>query len=307
MNILPQRHVWPSVFWAGEQPRRILLNRRWASEMAWGVRPAFLRSQRFRKTHLFAGPWVGEFGWELMGWQGLIRALRTHYDHITVCARESSAALYTDCCDAFVPHQIKGQSNAHVVFDVANPEELTRTLDLVPNDADHLRPLRYVPLSSQSFVRFGDRSQSSDHVDVLLHARGNAVAAGRNWPREKWLQLVTFLNKAGLRVGAIGLSSATLPIEGISDFRDQPLEATMNLVAGAKMVVGPSSGPMHLASLCGTPHIVWTDRRLYSMRRRSRDLYERFWNPLGTSVEVIDEYGFDPPVEVVSRLIEDRL
>ena len=27
---------------------------------------------------LIAGPWVGEFGWELFAWQGYIRALSRH-------------------------------------------------------------------------------------------------------------------------------------------------------------------------------------------------------------------------------------
>ena len=31
---------------------------------------------------LIAGPWVGEFGWELAAWQGYIRALSKNFDHL---------------------------------------------------------------------------------------------------------------------------------------------------------------------------------------------------------------------------------
>lgn len=290
---------WPREWSHGTRngSRNILFSQPWVSKLSWQMRPAFLRQPQKSAKKLFAGPWVGEFGWELMSWQGLIRALRPYYEHITVCARSSSAALYADCSDAFVPHQIQGQSNAHVVFDVSNPAELKRALDWVPHDADHLIPLRYVPLAAQSFVRFGCAEKAMDRMDVLLHARGNAYSADRNWSKDKWCTLVEKLQQARLRVGTIGLRGATLDLQGVVDCRDCPLESTMDLIASAKVVVGPSSGPMHLSALCGTPHLVWTDRRTYSMRRTSRQLYESDWNPHGTAVLVLDECAFDPSVD----------
>ena len=37
----------------------------------------------------------------------------------------------------------------------------------------------------------------------------------------------------------------------------------MDIIAGAKVVVGVSSGIMHLAMACGTPVVVWGDSRTY--------------------------------------------
>jgi hypothetical protein len=69
---------------------------------------------------------------------------------------------------------------------------------------------------------------------------------------------------------------------------------------------GHSSGPLHLASLCGTPHLVWTNRKTYGMGKTSREKYESWWNPLRTPVTVLDS-GFDPTVDEVAGLIARQL
>ena len=300
MTGLPGIAGWPPVWSAGGTPRRILFTSARAARLAWARRPPFLRPGGAPRPLLFAGPWVGEFGWELMNWQGLLRALRPRYGRIVVCARESSRALYEGVADGFVPHAIRGQANAHVAFDVRNPEELRRVLEAIPPGADHLPPLAHVPAEAQAFVRLGDPARAAGRVDVLVHARGREAVPGRNWSAAKWMELLSVLDGAGLRVGAVGLAADTLDLPGIADFRDRPLGAVMDLMAAAQLVVGPSSGPMHLASLCGAPHLVWTDRRTYGMGKTSREKYERWWNPLGTPVRVLDEAGFDPDVGAVA-------
>jgi ADP-heptose:LPS heptosyltransferase len=299
MTAFPGIAGWPPVWSAGRAPRRILFTRAWAARWAWLRRPAFLGAAGPRRPLLFAGPWVGEFGWELMNWQALLRALRPRYERVIVAARESSRALYDGLCDEFVPHEVRGQANAHVVFDIANPEELRRILAAVPAGADHLPPLAYVPAEAQAFVRLGDPGRAPAGIDVLVHARGRESVPGRNWSVGKWTELADALGRAGFRVGAVGLASDTLGLPDVADFRDRPLGGVMDLMAAAKLVVGPSSGPMHLASLCGAPHLVWTDRRTYGMGRTSREKYETWWNPLGTPVRVLDGEGFDPSVAAV--------
>jgi hypothetical protein len=294
---------WPSVWHRGQ---RILLSRAWMGEWAWRQRPAFLRPGARRKAHLWAGPWVGEFGWELMNWQAFLRALRPHYARITVCARESSRALYADFCDDFVPHGLRGHANAHVLFGIHDPAELKRLLAMRPADCDALAPLRYIPADAQRFLRFGDASRAPEAVDVLLHARGRGLASERNWSAAKWQELAGRLLDAGARVGWIGLPSDTLDIGIGRDLRGRPLAETLDLLAAARMVAGPSSGPLHLASLCGTPHLVWTNRKTYGMGKTSREKYESWWNPLRTPVTVLDN-GFDPTVDEVAGLIARQI
>lgn len=267
--------------------------------LSWWLRPAFLRSRGARRETLFAGPWIGEFGWELMNWQGFVRKLAHSYRKTIVCCPAGHEALYADFAAEIHPHRLQGTAECNELRDIQNPDELKRIRELVPPDCDHLKPLGYQPFSRQEFIRFGVRS-SATTVDVLFHPRGRGFGADRNWNSERWQTLLNLLRSKGYALGCIGLRAATLSLKGdFLDLRDQPLSKTLDVVASAQVVLGPSSGPMHLASLCGTPHVVWTDRRSYARGRTNRDKYETWWNPLGTRVEVIDSYGFDPPPEAV--------
>ena len=51
---------------------------------------------------LFAGPWVGEFGWELFCWQAYIRSLSKFYDKTICISNNHSKFLYDDFCDRFI-------------------------------------------------------------------------------------------------------------------------------------------------------------------------------------------------------------
>jgi hypothetical protein len=64
---------------------------------------------------------------------------------------------------------------------------------------------------------------------------------------------------------------------------------------------------MHLASLCGTPHLVWTDKKKYARGISSRAKYEWRWNPHKTKAIVIDSEGFDPAVSTVYKEINSFL
>lgn len=289
--------------------------------LSWWLRPAFLRPAPFDRLRagkrsddtLFAGPWVGEFGWELMNWQGFVRKLSRRYARTIVCCPAGREALYADFATEIIPHRIRGIAECNVIHKLENPDELARVLALVPPGADHLKPLGYQPFSRQEFVRFGT-PRPELRVDVLFHPRGRTFGTDRNWSPERWRALLAILRARGLRVGCIGVRAATLDLAGLAgfedvgtaipDWRDRPLSETLDVIASAGVVVGPSSGPMHLASLCGTPHVVWTDRARYARGRTNRDKYEGWWNPHGTPVTVLDEDGFDPdPVKVAEAVV----
>jgi len=277
--------------------------------LSWWLRPAFLRSWGRKKETLFAGPWVGEFGWELINWQGFVRKLSRSYRKTVVCCPEGHEALYADFAAEIHPHRLRGTADCNALRKIQNPEEAERIHGLVPLDCDWLKPLGYQPFSRQEFIRFGARQpRSSGAVDVLFHPRGRIFGADRNWSPERWQALLALFRQEGYRVGCLGLRDATLKVEGdFLDLRDRPLSETLDIIASAKVVVGPSSGPMHLASLCGTPHVVWTDDRSYARGRSNRDKYESWWNPLKTPVRVLDADGFDPPPEIVFESVKKLL
>lgn len=275
--------------------------------LSWWLRPSFLRSWGARRDTLFAGPWVGEFGWELMNWQGFVRKLSRGYRKTLVCCPEGHEALYSDFADEIHPHFLQGVAECNQLMNVRNPEEWNRIQDLIPGDCDHLKPLGYQPFSRQEFIRFGKRDPENA-VDMLFHPRGRGFGSDRNWSAENWNRLMTGLEADGIKLGCIGLRNATLQVEGnFLDLRDKPLSETLDIIASAGLVVGPSSGPMHLASLCGTPHLVWTDSGRYARGRTNREKYEAWWNPLKTTAKVLDAHAFNPPVEVVLNEVRNIL
>jgi ADP-heptose:LPS heptosyltransferase len=277
--------------------------------LSWWLRPSFLRPSGRRSDTLFAGPWVGEFGWELMNWQAFVRKLSRGYKHTIVCCPAGREALYADFATTIIPHRLRGIAECNVMHNVENPDELARVMALVPQGADHLKPLGYQPFSRQEFIRLGS-AKPDLRVDVLFHPRGRTFGTDRNWSLARWSTLLTTLRARGLTLGCIGVSGATLDLTSLrdlqgafADWRDRPLSETLDVIASAGVVVGPSSGPMHLASLCGTPHVVWTDRQRYARGRTNRDKYEGWWNPLGTPVTVLDEEAFDPQPLIVADAI----
>lgn len=271
--------------------------------VSWWLRPSFLQPWGKPSQTLFAGPWVGEFGWELMHWQGFLRKLAPRYRKVVVSCRAGQEALYADFAHEFVLHDVRGTADCNRLLQVDNPQELERVLALVPAGADLLRPLGAQPHSRQIFRKFGTSRQELS-TDILIHPRGRGHGSDRNWSRGNWESLLELLAPLGLKVGCIGLSSATQSLSGdFLELRDRPLSETLDVMASTRLVVGPSSGPMHLASLCGTPHLVWTDKTRYARGLTNRTKYERTWNPHGAHALVLEEWGFQPPPLEVAREI----
>jgi hypothetical protein len=61
----------------------------------------FLDDFKGDSDYLIAGPFLGEFGWELMQWQGYIRQLSKFYKHTIVYGRPSSSYFYKDFVSEF--------------------------------------------------------------------------------------------------------------------------------------------------------------------------------------------------------------
>ena len=63
-------------------------------------------------SRLIAGPWVGEFGWELFLWQGYVRSLSKYFKETICIGRDSSHYLYKDFCTKYIAFNKRtGSSN----------------------------------------------------------------------------------------------------------------------------------------------------------------------------------------------------
>lgn len=242
----------------------------------------------------FCGPWIGEFGWEIMTWVPYLRMLSHDYDKMYISTFEGIEALYSGfhCPVEFVPHgypeRVDDWMNT-VVVHPPTPKDVTERIGVI-------KEYRV----EGEYVRYG--SPVVKDVGVLFHARGIEKGASKNWALEKWEKL------AGHFPGAICIGAAqdvnvwrklqdwTLR----QDARSASLPQLIDLIASVAVVIGQSSGVMHLALMCGTPIVTWGDCNNFGDTLKNR--YMETWNPFGTPVTWVGD-TWDPEPEQVMEAI----
>jgi len=255
---------------------------------------------------LFAGPWVGEFGWELFCWQGVLRRYveKNNFKKVIVSGREINKFLYEDFCDEYIPYSPSGYQpdsffNRSKIENYPMPEK--GSVYIPPNHClTHYTPSieqdRSVwnPRLEQSFIKYGKPTKEKY---ILIHARHTDKVGTdiRNWDYTKFKEIIDSFDE--YKFASIGLKAASEHIEGTVDLRDTPLSELCDYMSSADLIIGPSSGPMHLASLCGLKHIAWgVENNTYR--------YKKDWNPHGTEMEYITSPSWNPEVNEVKKRME---
>jgi hypothetical protein len=257
--------------------------------------------------NLLLGPYLGEFGYELMHFQGAVRAFLTEnrhkYKQIIVGCRKGNEYLYELATDFWNPNIYPLDTQGMCCRGVS------RTFPTLYVDAR--KPckslgVKEIPAAIPIHKKFGVMGAVPGH-DILFHARNSFKysTASRNWIPESWDLLAEQFK--GLRIGCIGTKQESLHVKGTEDLRGMPLVQLVDVIASSKVVVGPVSGAMHLTALCGTPHIVWTNTAKWAGVGTNRNRCEKMWNPFETKVMVLDKHGWKPPVEVVFDAIKEFL
>jgi hypothetical protein len=266
------------------------------------TRPRLDLSRISNTENLVAGPFLGEFGWELMQWQGYVRRLAKFYKTTTVYGRSSSSYFYEDFATQYIALDNKSwDTNGYELhsFDYGEWAADFKVADLLVADN---RCLDLRATLDQEFIPFG-QSHPADSYDIVVHARsiplldGNSTKHLRNWARNRWDELC--LNLPQLRIAAVGVPGLSYCPASANDLRGIDTKRLCSVLASSKVCIGPSSGLMHLASLCKTPHLVW-----FSKECNHGDLeyrYIRSWNPFATKVRVLTDGGWDPKPEYVRQ------
>jgi hypothetical protein len=234
------------------------------------------------KKILVAGPDSGmEFGWALMRWQAKLRYLSKGFE-VYVISTPDRMFMYEDFAKPYTEMINKYSRN---MWRFNGP------------DVAYLQPNKEFCCSegNEKFVKFPSKTTIENCIAIHMRKKED----GREWNWSKWCEFIMRLGK-----------NTNLPIYSIGSMTQthQGLEAKwyygadVLILNSAVLCIGPSSGPMHLASLCGTPHLVWTDKKRWNLgfvKGTNRDRYERHWNPFNTKAIVVDEYGWNPPVGVI--------
>lgn len=254
----------------------------------------------------FAGPWVGELGWELCAWQAYLRNIREQYDPFIVSSRLEREYLYRDFYSAFVPYDpgtretsdINARdhvyTNIHTKYIGSDDAWVKSRLIMNPHE-------RTAETPKQTFIKYGV-SQFNERFtyDIVISTRGTNKysTSNRNWPLTTWNALSDHFKD--LKIASIGRLEESHVVEGTEDLRGISLEGLAKVLYQSRVCVGTSSGPMHFASLCGCPHVVLT---IPSNIKR----YSEIWNPFNTPVSFALDDNWQPDLNEVIKLLDYRL
>ena len=260
---------------------------------------------------LIAGPWVGEFGWELFAWQAYVRALSRHFPRTLIVCRKTSEALYEDFATDFLSISPQGSSADSFFMHGVDMEHLLLKIlkahgkDFLNQNSTIFMPRRigWPPHThyTESF-KLGDYNIAPEYItygqktttqyDYVFHIRHRELRKEDNWDIRKWEKLLELLNVSPEKVACVGTHNEALHLEGTKDLRGADTSDVLNVIRNAKCTFGPSSGPMHLASLCGCPHVVWSGPQ-------NQERYSQTWNPLGTPTLFLSEFDWHPSPDYV--------
>lgn len=240
------------------------------------------------KKVAFAGPWIGELGWEILTWVPYLRKLSREYDKMYISTFAGVEALYTGfhCELDFKPHDYTERI-----------DDWTKRggMPCPADTTDTIKSIKEYRIEGE-YVRYG--SPVVKDVGVLFHARGIEKGASKNWPQAKWEKLAKEFPGA-LTVG----TASDLDIEEIYDARGRRLNELMDVIASAAVVIGGSSGVMHLALMCGTPIVTWGDCNNFGDTLKNR--YMSTWNPFGTPVTWVGD-TWDPEPEQIMEALKPK-
>ena len=247
------------------------------------------------KRTLLAGPWIGEFGYELCQWQGLVRREARKHDHVTVVTYPGHEGMYRDVTDDIRPlpkwfTDKKLDQNCFNIFHPKDQQEILFDLKSEINRIPHTHSMpgfREIATGDQDW---GDWRLPDEPVQphlIALVTRRRAFDDHRNWEDSRWLELQRQLEQEGFTVQ-----------EAPHDWN-----GSLQIFSACSLAVGGSTGGMHLASLCRCPHYVWGAMSFpfqagYTLRER----YETFWNPHNTPV-VTHDTGWQPEVDDVTAMV----
>jgi len=230
--------------------------------------------------HLYVQPFVGEFGWEVCRWQCLVRSVASRYDTTTVCCEDGHEWLYWDFAEEIETINVRPRKRNMYTSELGLLEYY--------GSGNRLMPSKELCLCKQDVVWY--RYRSHDPIasnTILIHNRTtkNYSTEERNWPNHKWDALAYALKD--FRIITVGSLGGAGRVRGCEDMRGVGLDRLSVLCSEAKCIVGPSSGPMHYASMCECPQVVWSENKTEVIGCTNEVRYKTAWNPFGTPVEYL--------------------
>jgi hypothetical protein len=270
---------------------------------------ADLKIRLFPRRILLAGPYVGEFGHELMDWQPWVRAQVGRYAEVHVITYPGRDYLYRGCRVHYHNVALETAGYRHGRLSPAQVETMARekAMELGLKDYDVMTALNICTsyhrrfLLPAKFELFGREPAPGEMRDVAFHFRQvkkEGPDQTRNYPPEMCDRVVEFCRARNLSFFCVGHPRYSYCPAGVEDRRTEDLEASVAAIRSARLLAGELSGPMHLAQLSGTSILIWAEGqwRLDDCAR---------WNVFRVPTYIVAHDTFQPdPGRVGKKIVE---
>ena len=257
---------------------------------------------------LLAGNDSIEFGWMVSCWIPAVRKHSRSFDKTVIVCRTGHEYLYEDFADEFVNHDPPGNSDRWLL-NGRRPKIPQKILAAYPT-ATVCEPCeKNCTRWPREYFKYG-YGQTDEKYDIVIHARAMTKYHQGDWnyPLEWYTKIIKELGVDSWKCASIGSPTGAHHVPRTNDLRGESLERVCRALANSKVLVGSSSGPMHLGSLCGCPHVVITDRSYQeAIKATNRKRYTSLWNPFGTECVVLDRHNWKTPPHKVAKAIGEYL
>ncbi len=272
---------------------------------------AVLRLRFFPRPILVAGPYVGEFGHELMDWQPFVRAQIARHQEVHVITYPGRDFLYPGCRVHYhdVPLEKAGYQHGRL-----SPQQLAamarkRAAELGLKNYDLMTALHICTSYHRRFMLpakfelLGQPPAAEKIRDVAFHFRQvkkEGPDQTRNYPPELCDRVVSACRAAGLSFFCVGHPRYAYCPDGVEDRRSEDIATSVAAICSARLLAGELSGPMHLAQLCGVPILIWADGQW----RLDGCIG---WNVFRVPIYIVASNTFRPEPERVIQKISEAL
>jgi hypothetical protein len=263
------------------------------------------------RRNLFAGPFAGEFGYELMQWQAFVRARKPHYEQVHILTYPGRDYLYEGCT---VHHHDIDLKTAGYWYGRFGPAEMRRmaeakAAEIGLKDYDIFNPsllcTRYHKMVfwRQDFRLLDEPPMDGRIRDVAFHFRAvdkEGPDRAKNYNQNLAEELVRLCVQQGLSVVCVGHPNYAFCPPGCDDQRRVDLGESVSAICSARVLAGENSGATHLANLCGRPTILWAENQWridYSLR----------WNPFRVPIYIAANDTCQPEPGRLAKAIFDSL
>ena len=281
------------------------------------------------------GPFVGEFGWEILRFSGFVRWYKNNYPNkeIFVSTRESSKDLYTGCVDDMDLFRLEGDYSSfspNCYHGSGLKEDQYKEL-LLGVESRFPKSFIFQPFKYGCFRNVFNFEQMDfnytpdinnkkmiDHIKSFNNGRKCICVASRqrkdislrNWGEKRWKDLINLFERGGkFTVFIIGKGNSYVRsgngyknVFNIEDYVNYENDITdiglgIEAIKTSKLVVGVQSGAILLSNLIGTPTLMWG----HEVKRHSIDE-----NIKKTKCIAIDDptYSTDP-VMIYKKVVGD--